>query len=59
MKNLATQQLTRVELAVPVESLTRGVNEIAISVNRTAPFPASKPVKVEKVELHLEGGATR
>jgi len=59
VKNLATQQLTRVELAVPVESLKRGANELAISVQRTGPFPASKPVTIEKVELHLEGGATR
>ena len=54
VKNLAAQKLTRVEFKVPVESLKRGPNTLAISVNRTGPFPASKPVKVEKVELHLK-----
>jgi hypothetical protein len=59
VKNLAAQRLTRVEFAVPVESLKHGANEIAISVQRSGPFPASKPVTIEKVELHLEGGVTR
>jgi hypothetical protein len=52
-KNLAAQKITRVEFKVPVESLKRGPNSLTIAVNRTGPFPASKPVKVEKVELHL------
>lgn len=54
VKNLAVQKLTRVEFVVPVDALKRGSNELAISVQRTGPFPASKPVKVEKVELHLQ-----
>ena len=54
VKNLAAQKLTRVEFKVPVESLKDGSNTLAISVNRTGSFPASKPVKVEKVELHLK-----
>jgi hypothetical protein len=54
VKNLAAQKLTRVEFKVPVESLKRGPHSLAIAVNRTGPFPASKPVKVEKVELHLK-----
>ena len=54
VKNLAAQKLTRVEFKVPVESLKRGPNTLAIAVNRTGPFPASRPVKVEKVELHLK-----
>jgi hypothetical protein len=54
VKHLAAQKLTRIEFLVPIESLQRGPNTIAISVNRTGPFPASKPVIVEKVELHLK-----
>ncbi|MCU0982603.1 MAG: hypothetical protein MUF25_25880 [Pirellulaceae bacterium] len=54
VKNLAAKKLTRIEFLVPIESLQRGPNMIAISVNRTGPFPASKPVIVEKVELHLK-----
>jgi len=54
VKNLAAQRLTRVEFDVPVASLERGPNPMAISVNRTGPFPASKPVTIEKVELHLK-----
>ena len=54
VKNLDAQKLTRVEFKVPAESLKRGSNTLAIAVNRTGPFPASKPVKVEKVELHLK-----
>ena len=54
VKNLAAQKLTRIEFLVPVESMKRGPNALAISVNRTGPFPASRPVKVEKVELHLK-----
>ena len=54
VKNLAVQKLTRVEFKVPVASLKRGPNTLVIAVNRTGPFPASRPVKVEKVELHLK-----
>jgi hypothetical protein len=54
VKNLAAQQLTRIEFPVAVQSLQRGPNTLAIAVNRTGPFPASRPVKVEKVELHLK-----
>jgi len=54
VKNLAAQKLTRVEFKVSAESLKRGPNTLAIAVNRTGPFPPSKPVKVEKVELHLK-----
>ena len=54
VKNLAAQKLTRVEFSVPVDSLKRGPNTLVIAVNRTGPFPASRPVKVEKVELHLK-----
>lgn len=59
VRKLAEQRLTRVEFTVPVESLKRGANTLTIAVNRTGPFPPSRPVKVEKVELHLSGGATR
>ena len=54
VKNLAVQKLTRVEFKVPVASLKRGPNTLVIAVNRTGSFPASRPVKVEKVELHLK-----
>lgn len=54
VKNLATQNLTRLEFLVPTENLKRGDNRITISVNRKGPFPPSKSVKVEKVELHLK-----
>lgn len=54
VKKLDQQKLTRVDFKVPVEWLQRGPNSIAISVNRAGPFPPSKPVKVEKVELHLQ-----
>jgi hypothetical protein len=54
VRNLAAQKLTRLEFLVPVEILKRGDNRIAISVNRKGPFPPSKAVKVEKVELHLK-----
>ena len=54
VKNLAAQKLTRVEFLVSVAVLRRGPNTLAISVDRKGPFPPSRPVKVEKVELHLE-----
>lgn len=54
VKNLAAQKLTRIEFKVSVEALKRDENTLAISVNRTGSFPASRPVKVEKVELHLK-----
>lgn len=54
VKNPAAQKLTRIEFLVPTEIRKRGDNSIAISVNRKGPFPPSKSVKVEKVELHLE-----
>ena len=54
VKNVAAQKLTRVEFLVPTEILKRGDNRIAISVDRQGPFPPSKSVKVEKVELHLK-----
>jgi len=53
-KNLTAQKLTRIEFTVPIAALQRGENSLAISVRRTGPFPASKPVTVEKVELHLK-----
>jgi hypothetical protein len=54
VKNPATQKLTCVEFLVPIEVLKRGKNQITISVNRKGPFPPSKSVKIEKVELHLK-----
>jgi hypothetical protein len=54
VKKLDEQKLTRIEFRVPLEFLKRGANILAIAANRKGPFPASKPVKVEKVELHLE-----
>ncbi len=54
VKNLAAQKLTRIEFLVPTQLLKRGDKSIAISVNRKGPFPPSKSVKVEKVELHLK-----
>lgn len=54
VKNTATQKLTRVEFLVPTEILRRGENSLDISVNRKGPYPPSRGVKVEKVELHLE-----
>lgn len=53
-RDLAAQKLTRVEFRVPVEVLKRGANVLTISVDRRGPFPASKSVKIEKVELHLK-----
>ena len=53
VRNLAAQKLTRIEFLVPADILKRGDNSIVLSVNRKGPFPASKYVKVEKVELHL------
>jgi len=53
-QDLAAQKLTRVEFLVPVEFLKRGENVLAISVERRGPFPASKSVRVEKLELHLD-----
>jgi hypothetical protein len=54
VKNPAAQKLTIMEFIVPTETLKRGDNRITISVNRKGPFPPSKYVKVEKVELHLK-----
>lgn len=54
VRNLAAQKLTLLEFLVPTEILKRGDNSIAISVDRKGPFPPSKSVKVEKVELHLK-----
>jgi hypothetical protein len=54
VKNPATQKLTRIEFLVPTEILKRGENTLAISVDRKGPFPPSKAVKIEKVELHIE-----
>jgi hypothetical protein len=54
VKKLSEQRLTRVEFKVPAECVKRGPNALAISVNRTGAFSASRPVKVEKVEMHLE-----
>lgn len=54
IKNPATRKLTRIEFLVPADILKRGKNSIAISVDRKGPFPPSRPVKVEKVELHLK-----
>ena len=54
VKNLAAQKLTRLEFLVPTKILKRGDNRITISVDRKGPFPPSKSVKVEKVELHLK-----
>jgi hypothetical protein len=39
---------------VVTESLQRGANTLAMSVNRTGPLPQCKTVRVEKVELHLK-----
>ena len=54
VKNLVAQKLSRIEFTVPGEALNRGPNTLALSVNRTGPFPAPHRVKVEKVELHLK-----
>ena len=54
VKKLDEQKLTRIEFKVPGDSLKRGGNTIDIAANRKGPFPASKPVNVEKVELHLK-----
>jgi len=54
VKTPAAQKLTRMEFLVPTEILKRGDTSIAVSVNRKGPFPPSKSVKVEKVELHLK-----
>ncbi len=54
IKKPAAQKLTRLEFLVPTEILKRGDNSIAIPVNRKGPFPPSKSVKVEKVEIHLK-----
>jgi hypothetical protein len=54
VKNIAPQELTRMEFLVPTEILKRGENSTTISLNRKGPFPPSKYVKVEKVELHLK-----
>ncbi len=54
VRNLDAQRLTRTEFFVPVESLKHGPNSLSISVNRKGPFLPSRPVKVEKVELHLK-----
>ena len=37
-----------------VDGVRRETGTSSISVNRTGSVPASKPVKVEKVELHLK-----
>lgn len=52
IKDLDQQKLTRLEFTVPVETLKRGENTVAIAVDRQGPF--KKPVKVEKVEIHLK-----
>ena len=54
LKNLDQQKLARIEFGVPIDRLKRGPNTLAISVNRTGPFPAAKPVQIEKIELHLK-----
>ena len=54
VKNLAAQKLTRLEFLVPADILKRGDNSIVLSVNRKGPFPPSKSLMVEKVELHLK-----
>jgi hypothetical protein len=54
LKNLDQQKLARIEFGVPIERLKRGPNTLTISVNRTGPFPAAKPVQIEKIELHLK-----
>jgi hypothetical protein len=54
VKILDEQKLTRIDFWGPLESLKRGANILAIAANRKGPFPASKAVKVENVELHLE-----
>lgn len=54
VRDLAAQKLTRLDLVVPAAALKCGPNALAISVNRTGSFAASKPVIVEKVQLHLK-----
>jgi hypothetical protein len=54
VKNLTAQKLTRIDYYVPAKALKRGENTLEISVNRKGPFPASRPVKVEKVELYVK-----
>ncbi len=54
IRNPAAQKLTRVEFLVPTGILRRGDNGFAISVNRKGPFPPSKHVKLEKIDLHLK-----
>jgi hypothetical protein len=52
IKDLDQQKLPRIEFIVPVETLKRGENTVAIVVDRQGPF--KKPVELEKVELHLK-----
>jgi hypothetical protein len=52
-KVLANQKLTRIDFKVPAEILKYGANTITITIDRQGPFQASKAVKVEKIELHL------
>jgi hypothetical protein len=54
VRNPAAQKLTCMEFLVPDGILERGDNGIAICVNRKGPFPPSKYVKVEMIELHLK-----
>jgi len=53
VKNLENQKLTRIDYAVPIEIIEKGLNSINLTLDRQGPFPASKAVKLEKVELHL------
>jgi hypothetical protein len=53
-RNLDTQRLTRVEFPVPASVLRTGRNHLELSVDRRGPFPASRAVRVEKVELHMK-----
>lgn len=51
--DVSAQPLARIEFAVPLAALARGSNTLALAVDRRGPFPPSKPVQVEKVELHV------
>lgn len=53
-RNPAIEKLTRMEFLVFAAIRRRGDNDIAISVDCKGPFPPSKSVKVEKVELHFK-----
>ena len=47
------QRLLRLDCAAPSEAWRRGQNEVTISVSSQREFPATSPVRLEKLEAHL------